>query len=98
INVQAGQSGYIQQIDAEQIGIAAMMLGAGRAKKEDPIDYAVGITLNKKIGDSVQAGDSVCTLHANRQNTRDVEELVRSAYRISTEQPAPVRLIYDVID
>jgi pyrimidine-nucleoside phosphorylase len=98
INVQAGQSGYVQQIDAEQIGIAAMMLGAGRAKKDDPIDYAVGITLNKKIGDSVQAGDSICTLHANRQNTRDVEELVKSAYRISTEQPALVHLIYEVID
>jgi pyrimidine-nucleoside phosphorylase len=97
IEVAANTDGYIQQIDAEQIGIAAMLLGAGRAKKEDVIDYAVGITLNKKIGDGVKAGESICTLHANRENVQQVMDLIHEAYRIAEHKPEPVNLIYDVI-
>lgn len=95
--VLAEQGGYVNQIDAEQIGIAAMLLGAGRAKKEDQIDYAVGLTLNKKIGDAVQAGESICTIHANREDVKEVTLMIQRAYRIATSQPAPVQLIYDVI-
>ncbi|NEW06152.1 pyrimidine-nucleoside phosphorylase [Paenibacillus sp. SYP-B3998] len=95
--VVASKDGYVSQIDAEQIGIAAMLLGAGRAKKEDQIDYAVGLTLNKKIGDAVKHGDSICTLHANREDVKEVETMIREAYRIDSEKPAAVQLIYDVI-
>ncbi|MCY9657054.1 pyrimidine-nucleoside phosphorylase [Paenibacillus chondroitinus] len=95
--VPAEQAGYVNQIDAEQIGIAAMLLGAGRAKKEDQIDYAVGLTLNKKIGDAVQAGESICTIHANREDVKEVTAMIQGAYRIAAGQPAPVQLIYDVI-
>jgi pyrimidine-nucleoside phosphorylase len=97
LEILSGQEGYVHQIDAEQIGIAAMQLGAGRAKKEDPIDYAVGITLNKKIGDYVQRGESICTLHANKEDVSGIRELVLAAYRISEHKPEPVKLIYDVI-
>jgi pyrimidine-nucleoside phosphorylase len=97
IEVAAKMDGFVQQINAEQIGIAAMMLGAGRARKEDPIDYAVGITLNKKIGDVVKTGESICTLHANRENVQQVVDLIKQAYIISDQKPKPTNLIYDVI-
>jgi pyrimidine-nucleoside phosphorylase len=97
IEVAAKLDGFVQQINAEQIGIAAMMLGAGRARKEDPIDYAVGITLNKKIGDVVKTGESICTLHANRENVQQVVDLIKQAYIISDQKPKPTNLIYDVI-
>ncbi|TXK83503.1 pyrimidine-nucleoside phosphorylase [Paenibacillus sp. N3.4] len=95
--VLAIKDGFINQIDAEQIGVAAMLLGAGRAKKEDKIDYAVGLTLNKKIGDAVQIGESICTIHANRQQISEVETMIQAAYVIKNTEPAPVQLIYDVI-
>ncbi|MDF2644254.1 MAG: deoA [Paenibacillus sp.] len=95
--VLAEKDGFINQINAEQIGIAAMLLGAGRAKKEDQIDYAVGLTLNKKIGDEVQVGESICTIHANQQDVKAVETMIQGAYRIENSKPAPVQLIYDVI-
>lgn len=95
--VLAEKDGYINQINAEQIGIAAMLLGAGRAKKEDQIDYAVGLTLNKKIGDEVKIGESICTIHANQQDVKAVETMIQGAYRIENSKPAPVQLIYDVI-
>jgi pyrimidine-nucleoside phosphorylase len=97
IEVFSQTGGYVHQIDAEQIGIAAMLLGAGRAKKEDQIDYAVGITLNKKIGDQVGVGELICTLHANRESVPNVIELIHGAYAITDDEPAPVKLIYDVI-
>lgn len=97
IEVTSPQKGYVHHIDAEQIGIAAMLLGAGRAKKEDPIDYSVGITLNKKIGDAVETGESICTLHANRESVQKVIELIYDAYVVKGDEPALVHLIYDVI-
>jgi pyrimidine-nucleoside phosphorylase len=97
IDVLAKTAGFVQQIEAEQIGIAAMLLGAGRAKKDDPIDYSVGITLNKKIGDAVQSGQSICTLHANRENVQDIIDLIHGAYVIADVKPVPAQLICDVI-
>ncbi|NQX58941.1 pyrimidine-nucleoside phosphorylase [Paenibacillus qinlingensis] len=98
IEVTAQQAGFINEIQAENIGIAAMVLGAGRAKKEDLIDYAVGLTLNKKIGDAIQIGESICTIHANRQEVAEVEAMIRDAYKITSTLPAPKQLIYDVIE
>ncbi|KRE69334.1 pyrimidine-nucleoside phosphorylase [Paenibacillus sp. Soil750] len=98
IEVIAQQAGFINEIQAENIGIAAMVLGAGRAKKEDLIDYAVGLTLNKKIGDAIQIGESICTIHANRLDVAEVEAMILDAYKITSTQPAPKQLIYDVIE
>ncbi|OCT12469.1 pyrimidine-nucleoside phosphorylase [Paenibacillus pectinilyticus] len=97
MEVNATHAGFINEIQAENIGFAAMLLGAGRAKKEDHIDYAVGLTLNKKIGDAVEVGDSICTIHANRVDVAEVEAMIRDAYQITDTQPAPKKLIYDVI-
>jgi pyrimidine-nucleoside phosphorylase len=98
IEVTAQQNGFINEIQAENIGIAAMVLGAGRAKKEDLIDYAVGLTLNKKIGDAIQIGESICTIHANRLDVAEVEAMILDAYKITSTKPAPKQLIYDVIE
>lgn len=62
--VAAPADGYIAKNDVEKIGNASVLLGAGRIKKEDAIDFAAGITMHKKLGDYVQRGESLCTFHA----------------------------------
>ncbi len=61
----AMKEGYITSIRCEQVGVASMLLGGGRSKKEDSIDPAIGIVLEKKVGDRVQAGSVLCTIHYN---------------------------------
>lgn len=73
IEVPATSSGYITKMEADDIGVAAMLLGAGRATKEDEIDLAVGIVLKKKIGDPVQEGEPIAVIHSNSE---DVERSV----------------------
>ena len=65
-------SGVISNIVADEIGIAAMLLGAGRATKEDEIDLAVGLML-RKVGDAVKEGEPFVTIYANRENVEDVK-------------------------
>ncbi|HEY9569429.1 MAG TPA: pyrimidine-nucleoside phosphorylase, partial [Metalysinibacillus sp.] len=69
----AKTSGYVAKLEADDIGTAAMLLGAGRATKESEIDLAVGLVLNKKVGDFVNAGESLVTIYANREDITDVE-------------------------
>ncbi|MBO4264826.1 MAG: pyrimidine-nucleoside phosphorylase [Clostridia bacterium] len=63
--VVSEKDGYIEKMDTEKIGISAVLLGAGRKAKEDPIDHAAGIIIEKKTGDRVKCGDVLCTLFAN---------------------------------
>jgi pyrimidine-nucleoside phosphorylase/thymidine phosphorylase len=98
IEVRSEFEGYVSGFDAEKVGIAAMMLGAGRRKKEDKIDYSAGITLKKKIGAQVNMGDVLCILHTNEENTAEAEKTVRSAFFFSSMAPEPVRYIYDIIE
>jgi pyrimidine-nucleoside phosphorylase len=96
-DIIAQTSGYVQEIVADEIGIAAGMLGAGRMTKESEIDLAVGLVLNKKVGDYVEKGDVLVTLHTNTDETAEVEEKVKRAYRLYDEKPEARVLIYDVI-
>jgi pyrimidine-nucleoside phosphorylase len=98
IEVKAVKEGYVSEIEAESIGLAAMYLGAGRATKEDKINHAVGITLKKKIGDHVQAGDVLAVLHSEEQNNEESVERVKKAFRITLDKTDPLPMIYDVID
>ncbi|GEM02697.1 pyrimidine-nucleoside phosphorylase [Halolactibacillus halophilus] len=93
----ADTSGYVQEIIADEIGIAAGMLGAGRMTKESEIDLSVGLVLNKKVGDYVEKGDVLVTLHTNTDEISEVEEKVKKAYRLYDEKPEARVLIYDVI-
>jgi pyrimidine-nucleoside phosphorylase/thymidine phosphorylase len=97
IEIKASSSGYITSINAESIGISAMLLGAGRRTKEDKIDFAAGITLTKKIGDKVDVGETICVLHTNLENTNEAQNIAKEAFRISEEKPAPVKYVYKVI-
>ena len=97
IDVTADEEGVVAEIDTESIGTAAMYLGAGRATKEDTINHAVGITLKKKIGDPVQKGDVLVTLHTDTESPDNSIQKVKEAYRFSTEQVNPPVLIHKVI-
>ncbi|MFC7060520.1 pyrimidine-nucleoside phosphorylase [Halobacillus seohaensis] len=97
IEVTAEQDGYVAEIDAESIGIAAMYLGAGRATKDDQIDHGVGITLKKKIGDQVKAGEALVILHSVESNADSSVQKVKEAYQISSTQVEKPKLIYKVI-
>lgn len=98
IPVTAERSGYVTAIEAEQIGLSAMMLGAGRKKKDDIIDFAAGITLEKKAGNSVNKGDSLCILHTNLTDTSDALEMVKNAYSIGNEKPEKIEYIHKIIE
>ncbi|CAM4048018.1 MULTISPECIES: pyrimidine-nucleoside phosphorylase [Geobacillus] len=95
--VTAAADGYVAEMAADDIGTAAMWLGAGRAKKEDVIDLAVGIVLHKKIGDRVQKGEALATIHSNRPDVLDVKEKIEAAIRLSPQPVARPPLIYETI-
>ena len=96
IDVLAKTSGVVSNIVADEIGIAAMLLGAGRATKEDDIDLAVGLELRKKVGDAVSEGEAIVTIHANRENVEDVTAKIYENIAISDRAEAPT-LIHTVI-
>nr|WGD60935.1 pyrimidine-nucleoside phosphorylase [Bacillus velezensis] len=96
IDVPAKEAGVVSEIVADEIGVAAMLLGAGRATKEDEIDLAVGIMLRKKVGDNVEKGEPLVTLYANRENVDDVTAKVYDNIRISEKAAAP-KLIHTLI-
>lgn len=97
IEVKSVKSGYIDTINAEQIGIAAMLLGAGRKTKEDSIDYAAGISLKKKIGDYVEKGETVSILHTNLYEYQNAYDIALNALNFSEEKPKYEDYIYDII-
>lgn len=95
-DVTATDEGYITEITADDIGVAAMKLGAGRATKESEIDLAAGLILHKKVGDYVNKGDVIVTLYANDEDTSDAEEMVQKAYHYGKEHVEPI-LIHNII-
>src|SRR5712675_1323925 len=99
LDVTSPADGFIAATQCEQLGIACVVLGGGREKKEDAIDPAVGLEFHKRIGDAVTRGEPLCTLHYNA-NTRldEARHLVETAYEIVPEKPKTVPpLIYRVI-
>ncbi|TWJ59127.1 Pyrimidine-nucleoside phosphorylase [Bacillus paralicheniformis] len=96
IDIPAKEAGVVSEIVADQIGVAAMLLGAGRATKEDKIDLAVGIMLRKKVGDAVEKGEPLVTLYANRENVDDVIAKVYDNIQIAEKAEAP-KLVHTVI-
>lgn len=97
IEAPAEQAGYVSEIIADQIGVAAMKLGAGRATKESEIDLAVGLTMHKKVGDFVEVGDSLVTIHSNTTDVSEVQSIIHTAYKFS-ENPIDVpTLVYKEI-
>ena len=89
IEVPAWRTGVVEAIIADKIGIAAMLLGAGRAIKESEIDLAVGIVLRKKVGDPVRESESLATIHSNREDVKEVIQLLRENIHLGDQAFAP---------
>jgi len=98
ITVPSPADGFVHGIQAEEIGLAAMTLGAGRATKESSIDPAVGIVLAKKIGDPVRRGEILAILHAGREDVTDIRQRVERAFDIRPERRKKPRLIHGVVE
>jgi len=94
--VESPQSGYLAQLQARTVGEAAVALGAGRARKSDPIDHAVGFVIHRKVGDQVERGDPLFTVHANdREKLEEAREAVLSAHIFSAEPVERLPLFYE---
>jgi pyrimidine-nucleoside phosphorylase len=92
------KSGYITAIRGEQVGIASMLLGGGREKKEDSVDPAVGIVLEKKVGDEVQSGSSLCTIHFNSEARKgEALAMLATSFEIGPTKPAARPLVRRII-
>jgi pyrimidine-nucleoside phosphorylase/thymidine phosphorylase len=96
--ISTSRGGYISAIDAELIGQASSMIGAGRSTKEDTVDPAVGVILEVKVGQKIEGGSILCRLyHTSEDNLEEAAELVEDAFRIS-QQPTEERdLILEVV-
>ncbi len=93
--LKAEQDGYIEAMQTEKCGLASVVLGAGRASKEDKIDYSAGILLQKKIGDRVEKGQTLAVLCTNRQEkVEEAAAMLRDAIRIGANQPQQTPLIH----
>ena len=97
IEVKSMSEGYVGSIDAESIGISAMLLGAGRRTKEDKIDFSAGISMKKKVGDKVKKGDILCILHTNLENIDEAKRIALAAYSIGNIQEKIKKYVYEVI-
>ena len=97
IEYPAQKDGVIAKLTADEIGMASMLMGGGRQKADDQLDYAVGIELHKKIGDSVQKGESIMTIWSNREDIDDVKELLDQAIAIEESAQQPT-LIHETIE
>jgi thymidine phosphorylase len=96
--IASPRAGYVSVIDAELVGTASNMIGAGRARKEDSIDPAVGVILEVKVGEKVDAGSVLCRLYYTREDhVEEAAELVEDAFRISGQRPEERELILEVV-
>ena len=92
------RSGYITEVDAERIGMASFILGAGRRTKDDIIDPSVGVIVHKKIGDKIEQGEPLVTLYTNKQDTfESVARLIMESYKFSEDRPDIPGLIKQVV-
>ncbi|MEJ2758645.1 MAG: hypothetical protein P8046_09215, partial [Anaerolineales bacterium] len=90
--------GYLSQIHAHKIGEMSVVLGAGREKKGQPVDHAVGIEVHHKVGEYVELGKPLFTIHANsKEKLEEVLPALVEAHQFSDEPVKPLPLFYDVI-
>ncbi|RSD27317.1 pyrimidine-nucleoside phosphorylase [Mesobacillus subterraneus] len=95
--LEAKEAGYVSEIVADEVGTAAMLLGAGRATKESEIDLAVGLLLRKKIGDKVEKGESLLTIYSNFEDVSEVKEMLYENIKVSTEHVDAPILVHEEI-
>ncbi len=94
--VEAPRSGWLAEVQARSVGVAAVELGAGRAKKSDPVDHAVGFVIHHKVGDKVEKGEPLFTIHANDERLlAQAREKVLAAHVWSDAPVAALPLFYE---
>lgn len=96
--IRAKEGGFVEEIDSLSIGHAAMLLGAGRSRAEDNIDFSAGIYLEKKVGDEVVPGEVLARAYSNKEGVEDALREIEGAYRIAAEQPPVLPLIREYIE
>jgi len=98
VPVNAARAGYVSDVDAMSVALAALRLGAGRAKAEDSVDHAVGIGELKKVGEPVDAGSPLCFVHANSEPALvEAKAMLEKAIVIGDARLTPTKLVYEVI-
>ena len=96
--LRAERGGWLASLNAREVGETAVDLGAGRAKKTDVIDYGVGMVLHAKVGDRVEAGQELVTVHANSpERLQTALQRLAGAFTLSDAPCDPLPLFYDVI-
>ena len=99
IPVNADIDGYVHALKAETFGLASMSLGGGRETFDDVIDMSVGIVLNKKVGDSIKAGEPICFIHANdEKKAKHAQDMILGATVISPDKCDHMKLIIDIVE
>ena len=94
-DILAERDGYIVKMNAEEVGVTSVVLGAGRETKESDIDFSAGLILHKKYGDAVKKGDSLVTLYTSKEESlKEAERMYREAVIIGDNQPAKEPLVY----
>ena len=92
------RTGYLSQVDAREIGLSAVDLGAGRARKDDAIDHAVGLHIYHKVGDRVRAGEPLFAVHANSaERLAAARARVLAAHEFSRQPVEPLPAFYGVL-
>ncbi|MDP3000689.1 MAG: thymidine phosphorylase [Bryobacterales bacterium] len=96
--ISSPRAGFVSAIDAEDIGRASSMIGAGRDRKEDVVDHAVGVILEVKVGQRIDAGGVLCRLYYTKdEKVEEAAQLIEDAFRISTHEPEERELILEVV-
>ncbi len=94
--VHSPTSGIIQEIDAYKIGLAAVMTGAGRTRKEDPVDHAAGIRIPKTVGDEVKKGEPISLIYTTKKNTNEIQQAILSSFVFSSKPYKKKRRVLEV--
>ena len=98
VEYESKKDGYVNNIDAYKIAYACKLLGAGRDKKTDPIDYSVGVYINKKSGEGVHKGDILYTIYSNdHEKTKQAQKYCDEAFSINSNKPSHNNMIYKII-
>ena len=98
VEIKSEVDGFVNRIDAYKVAYGCKLLGAGRERKNDPIDYSVGVFLNRKTGEYVNKGDVLFTMYANdEEKARACGNYCREAFSISAEKPVGQNQIYEII-
>ena len=99
MEIFSNKEGYVSKIKAEEVGKAAMIIGAGRATKEDEVDHAVGLKILKKVGDKIEKGEKIAEIYYNdAKNVEDSKNMILDAYVLQNEKVLKPKAILEIIE